>query len=186
MDGTDLFLKYAYSCADVQRDYLHKITDSELRRVREMIAGAPFDEPLIRKMFAPALGRLEEIAALHGLEPLSHENVSAYFLIYHNQYIDALDGNYAQLPPKIREFCKVHIVRVTEVDSDGRKRWFSLAPHDEPLPYERALDPFHLAVENDALVAVHQGLAVTAVDEQEYARLLATFTALPPSLRRGA
>jgi len=171
MKPEELFLRYAYSCAEVQRDHLHAITDDQLAHVKEMLDDkTPVDEPFLKQVYPAAFRRLETIAKETELDPLTTETIDAYFLVYHNAFIDRRDGNYAKLADWACEFCKVHVVKITEILETGGQRAFRFSS------YEPGAKILQRGVGGDLvpdahvgdLIVIHQGWAVKKIDEQYY------------------
>ena len=163
-----LFLAYAYTCGELQRDALKTVTDEKLALVREMIGSGEVEVKLLRSLYAQAFRRLEEVAQATGLAPLSTENIDAYFLFYHNAYIDAGDGNYATLPLSLCEYCKVRVVKIVDV---LETRMFTIAPlHAETVPVAVASDLVPQGMPGDLLV-IHQGSAVQSITEERLTSL---------------
>ncbi len=193
MDAERLFVRYAYSCGQVQRDHLGRITDEELARTRRMADGEErTDITFLPQTFPVAFRRLEEVARATGLDAMSEEALDAYFIIYHNLYIDARDGSYARLPPTICEFCKTHVARVekmVEATVEERPRRAFVISAYEHAPIRQAGVSAELVPEAKAgdLVVIHQGWAVKKIDERYYLRLKEKYigTPLHEQLSRG-
>jgi hypothetical protein len=100
MKPEQLFLRYAYSCGEVQRDYFKDITPEELERIKQMAFGnEEFDDTFVRDKYPAAFERMQRKMGLKEIG--SEEEVDAYFLFAHNHSIDEREGQYAKLPDQI-------------------------------------------------------------------------------------
>lgn len=188
MNDELLFLKYAYSCGELHRDIAKEITKEELERVRRMVVGVdPIDSAFIREKYPAAVRRLERVSTETRKPAFDTETLDAYFLIYHNAFIDARDGKYAEFPNWAREYCKIHVAKVTEVVESMGNKAFRIAPY-ELISLNQA--GVSAALVPDAhvgdLVVIHQGWAVKKINEQEYVTFKKKYVAtqLYTSLRR--
>ncbi len=179
MTPEELFLRYAYSCAEVQRDHLHAVTDGELAKVRRMLDREDAtDDVFLKKVYPAAFRRLELIANETKRTALTTETIDAYFIIYHNAFIDARDGSYAKLPLWTCEYCKVHVARVTDILLQNGHRAFRIAPYERTV-FRQAGVSGDLVPEAKAgdLVVIHQGWAVKTIEPTYYERLKKTYQA---------
>ncbi len=179
MAPDELFLRYAYSCAEVQRDHLHAVTDGELAKVRRMLDREDAtDDAFLKSVYPAAFRRLELIAKETKSAPLTTETLDAYFIVYHNAFIDAGDGSYAKLPRWTCEYCKVHVARVTEVLVQDGHRAFRIEPYEHAV-FRQAGVSGDLVPEAKAgdLVVIHQGWAVKTVEPSYYERLKKAYQA---------
>lgn len=101
------FLRYAFPCAYVLCD-LGKLERSVHDRLKDVAIHnkmISFDE--LEKYFPEAFRRMNLVAQKKNLPERSMELIKQYFLVDHQEFIDAGDGSYAKMPKSFCEFCKV-------------------------------------------------------------------------------
>ncbi len=178
MNGTTLFLKFAFPCSEVQKDKFCVINNEEY----EFLKVAAYEQrdvgaDILNKCYPAGVRRLFETAKKTGLEPWSYENVFYYWTKEHNELIDRGDGNYAveKLLPHFnddlkkvlwfREFCKVKEFPVLDVRTLNDKTMIRIERNrwaDAPYFSERDLKKLSLGDK----IYVHQALAIMKSDQQ--------------------
>lgn len=168
MNAQQLFLRYAYSCGEVQRDYFEDITPEELERIKRMAQGEEdFDEEFVKGKYPAAFERMQRKMGLISVG--TEEEVDYYFLFAHNHSIEEREGQYAKLPDQICDYCKAKVVRISERVEPGP--WYKIEPFNEVVHQ----DAVHGEFVNDAqvgdLVVIHQGVVVRKISEEYYEQL---------------
>jgi len=186
-----LFLSYAYSCGEVQQKHLGAITEEEMDRTRRMLDGKErVDLAFLKEKYGAAFHRLDLVAAATGLPQMSAEALDAYFILYHNLFIDARDGSYAKLPKTICDYCKVHVVRVKQLIriKPQQQLFYRFEPiEDEPVLQGGVSGELVPDAKAGDLIVIHQALAVKKIGEQYYLGLKERYgkTPLYEQLTRG-
>ena len=136
------FLRYAYPCSFMLVD-LGKITNKKRQELeKRLLLGQPVPRQELEKIFAAAFKRLRQIASEMKKDCWDLDVIKEYFFgERHNDFIDRLDGIYAELGPSLRELCKVHKAQVIDkrgnvitVKYDGvaRNVFSTLVPDAKP------------------------------------------------------
>ena len=186
-----LFLSYAYSCGEVQQKHLGAITEEEMGRTRRMLDGKErVDLAFLKEKYGAAFHRLDLVAAATGLPQMSAEALDAYFILYHNLFIDARDGSYAKLPKTICDYCKVHVVRVKQLIriKPQQQLFYRFEPFEnEPILQGGVSGELVPDAKVGDLIVIHQAWAVKRIDEQYYLGLKERYgkTPLYEQLTRG-
>jgi hypothetical protein len=178
-----LFLSYAYSCGEVQQQHLGTITEDEIGRTRRMLDGKErVDLAFLKEKYRAAFHRLDLVAAATGLPQMSAEALDAYFILYHNLFIDARDGSYAKLPKTICDYCKVHVVRVKQLIRIKPRQllFYRFEPiEDEPVLQGGVSGELVPDARVGDLIVIHQALAVKRIDESYYRQLKERYLQTP-------
>ncbi len=119
MTPEQYFLLYAFPCSQLkfQRGDITSQTYEQLHE--HAVSGNPYSKVELEKIYAPAIANMKEVASKIGKPIWSIETIATYFLIEHNQYIDAGKGNYAFAPESMRNFCKVYPAKVISKTPDA-------------------------------------------------------------------
>jgi hypothetical protein len=181
MTPEELFLRYAYSCGEVQQKHLGTITEEEIGRARRMLEGKEvIDLSFLKEKYAAAFKRLDEVAKTTGKPALSEETLDAYFIIYHNLYIDARDGSYSRLPHTICDFCKVHVVRVKQIIRVPGQLFYRFEPYEQEVIIQGGVSGELLPdARPGELIVIHQAWAVKKINEDYYQNLKERYTRAP-------
>ncbi|MBR9693157.1 hypothetical protein GOV07_04495 [Candidatus Woesearchaeota archaeon] len=110
-----LVMRYAFPCAEISIR-LENLSPRDYAELEEAIRnGKSLPRKHLEKLFPALTRRLKEVAEKENL-PLywTVDAVHAYFLKYHDEYIDKGDGMLGQMSPTEKELCRCRIGKVTE------------------------------------------------------------------------
>ncbi len=101
------FLRYAWPCAYVlcELGSLKKAVHDRLQDVAINNKDISFDE--LEEYFPEAFRRMSIVAEKKNIPLRSIRLIKEYFLVDHQDFIDAGDGTYGKMPKTFCEFCKV-------------------------------------------------------------------------------